>query len=105
MKAKRVWKKDANTKTTQRCVIEEETEVLGVKPFRRPPSSNRSTRQLVGIHELTRDPPSLIYPMYLSLPSSYSNKATRNRVLSNSPNPATSSMLHLPSLASSNASQ
>ena len=105
MKAKRVGKKDANTKTTQRCVIEEETEVLGVKPFRRPPSGNRSTKQLVGIHELARDPPSLIYPMYLSLPSSYSNKATRNRVLSNSLNPATSSMLHLSSLASSNASQ
>ena len=45
MKAKRVGKKDANTKTTQRCVIEEETEVLGVKSLRHPPSSNRSTRQ------------------------------------------------------------
>ena len=33
MKAKRVGKKDANTKTTQRCVIEEETEVLGVNLF------------------------------------------------------------------------
>ena len=64
MKAKRVGKKDANTKTTQRCVIEEETEVLGVKPLRRPPSDNRSTRQSVGIHELARDLPSLIYPMY-----------------------------------------
>ena len=30
MKAKRVGKKDANTKTTQRCVIEEEIEVLGI---------------------------------------------------------------------------
>ena len=70
MKGKRVGKKDANTKTTQRCVIEEETEVLGVKPFRRPPSSNRSTRQSVRIHRLARDPPSLIYPMYLSPPSS-----------------------------------
>ena len=40
MKAKRVGKKDANTKTTQRCVIEEETEVLGVKPLRRPLSGN-----------------------------------------------------------------
>ena len=105
MKGKRVRKKDANTKTTYRCVIEEETEVLGVKPLHRPPSGNRSTRQSVGIHGLARDPPSLIYPMYLSPPSSYSNKATRNHVLSSSPDPATSSMLHLPSLASSNASQ
>ena len=90
---------------TRRCAIEEETEELGKKPFRRPPSKNRFTRQLVGIHGLTRDPPSLIYLMYLSPPSSYSNKASRNRVLSSSPDPATSSMLHLPFLASSNASQ
>ena len=34
MKSKRVRKKDANTKATQRCVIEEETEVLDVKPLR-----------------------------------------------------------------------
>ena len=38
MKGKRAGKKDANTKTTQRCVIEEETEVLGVKPLCHPPS-------------------------------------------------------------------
>ena len=104
MKGKRVEKKDINTKTTQRCVIKEETEVLGVKPLRCPPSGNRSTRQSVGIHGLARDPPSLIYPMYLSPPSSYSNKASQNRVLSSSSDLATSSMLHLPSLASSNAS-
>ena len=36
MKAKRVGKKDANTKTTQRCVIKEETEVLDVKLLCRP---------------------------------------------------------------------
>ena len=105
MKAKRIGKKDANTKTTQRCVIEEETEALNVKPLHHPPSSNRSTRQSVGIHELARDPPSLIYPMYLSSPSSYSNKASRNSILSSSLDPVTSSMLHLPSLASSNASR
>ena len=78
MKAKRVGKNDANTKTTQRCIIEEETEVLDVKPLRRPLSDNRSTRQSIGIHELARDPPSLIYPMYLSPPSSYSNEVTSN---------------------------
>ena len=75
------------------------------KPLCRPLSGNRSTRQSVGIHELARDPPSLIYPMYLSPPSSYSNKATRNHVLSSSLDPATSSMLHLSSFASSNTSQ
>ena len=93
------------TQITRRCVIEKKTEELSEKPLRRPPSENRSTRQLIGIHELARDSPSLIYPMYLSPPSSYSNKASWNRVLSNSPDPATSSILHLPSLASFNASQ
>ena len=33
MKRKNLEKNDANTKTTQRCVIEEETKVLGVKPL------------------------------------------------------------------------
>ena len=84
MKGKRVGKKDANIKTTQRCVIEEETEVLGIKPLRRPPSGNQSTIQSVGIHGLARNPLSLIYPMYLSPPNSYSNKASQNRVLSSS---------------------
>ena len=93
------------TQITLRRVIKEETEELGEKPLRRPPSGNRSTRQSVGIHGLARDPLSLIYPLYLSPPSSYSNKASRNRVFSSSPDPTTSSMLHLPSLASSNTSQ
>ena len=75
------------TQITHRCVIEEETEELGKKPLCHPPSSNRSTRQSVGIHGLARDPPSLIYPMHLSPPSFYSNKASRNRVLSSSPDP------------------
>ena len=90
---------------TQRRVIEEETEILGVKPLRRPPSGNRFTRQSVEIHGLVRDPLILIYRMYLSPPSSYSNKASRNCVLFSSPDPTTSSMLHLPSLTSSNAFQ
>ena len=38
MKGKRVRKKDVNTKTTKRCVIEEETEKLGEKLLRRTPS-------------------------------------------------------------------
>ena len=82
------------TQITPRRVIEEETEEFGEKPLCRSPSGNRSTRQLVGIHVLARGPPSLIYPMYLSPPSSYSNKASQNRVLSSSMDPATSSMLH-----------
>ena len=80
---------------TRRCVIEEETEELGEKPLRRPPSENRFTRQSIMIHGLARDPPNLIYPMYLRPPSSYSNKVSRNRVLFSAPDPATSSILHL----------
>ena len=76
------------TQITRQFVIEDETKELGEKPLRRPPSSNRSTKQLVRIHELARDPPSLIYLLYLSPPSSYSNKASRNRVLSSSSDPA-----------------
>ena len=98
-------KRRMQTQITRRCVIEEETEELGEKPLCHPPSSNRSTRKSVGIHGLVRDPPSLIYPMYLSPSSSYSNKASWNRVLSSSLDPAISSMLHLPSLTSFNAFQ
>ena len=75
------------TQITRRCVIEEETEELGEKPLRHPSSGNRSTRQSVGIHGLARDPPSLIYLLYLSPPSSYSNKTSQNRVLSISSDP------------------
>ena len=66
---------------TRRCVIEEEIEELGEKPLRYPPSGNRSIRQSVGIHGLARDPPSLIYLVYLSSPSFYSNKVTPNLCL------------------------
>ena len=88
-------KRRMQTQITRRCVIEEETEELGEKPLCRPPSSNRSTRKSVGIHGLAKGPPSLIYPLYLSPLSSYSNKASRNRVLSSFSDPTTSSMLHL----------
>ena len=37
------------TQITLRRVIEEETKELSEKPHRRPPSGNRSIRQLVGI--------------------------------------------------------
>ena len=105
MEYKRVGKKECKHKITRRRIIEEETEELGEKPLRHLPSGNRSTRQSVGIHELARDLSSLIYLIHLSPPSSYSNKASRNRVLSSSSDSATSSMLHLPSMTSSNASQ
>ena len=39
------------TQIKLRRVVEEETEELGEKPLRHPPSSNRSIKQSVGIHE------------------------------------------------------
>ena len=37
---------------------------------------------------MARDPPNLIYPIYLSPPSSYSNKVSQNCVLSSFSDPA-----------------
>ena len=73
------------TQITRRYFIEEEIKEFGEKPLRRPPSGNLSIRQSVGIHGSARDPPSLIYSLYLSPPNSYSNKVSRNHVLSSSP--------------------
>ena len=74
---------------TPMCYRKKKTEELSEKPLHCPPSNNQSTKQSVGIHGLARDPSSLIYPMHLSPPSFYSNKASRNHVLSNSPDPVT----------------
>ena len=76
------------TQITPRRVIEKETKELGEKPFCRLQSGNWFTRQSVRIQGCARDPPSLIYPLYLSPLSSYSNKASRNPVLSSSSDPA-----------------
>ena len=49
-----------------RCVIEEETEALGVKPLRCPPSGKQSTRKCGWDTWIAIDPLSLIYPVHLS---------------------------------------
>ena len=56
-------------KDNTQCVIEEETEALGVKPLCRPPSGKQSTRKYSWDTWTTIDPPSLIYPMHLSPPN------------------------------------
>ena len=43
--------RDANTRATQRCVIEEETEALSVKPLCRPQVVSNPLENVVGIHE------------------------------------------------------
>ena len=62
--------------------------ILSVKPLRRPPSGKSIHQTISWDTQIARDSPSLIYPMHLSPSSSYSNKASRNRVLSNFPDPA-----------------
>ena len=57
-------------KITRRCVIEEETEELGEKPLRCPPSSNSIYKRISWSTRITKDPPSLVYPMYSSPPNS-----------------------------------
>ena len=56
-------------KDNTRCVIKEETETLGVKPLRHPPSSKQSTRKCSWDTWTAIDPPSLIYSVHLSPPS------------------------------------
>ena len=75
MKGKKSREERYKHKITRRCVIEKETKELKEKPLHCPPSGNWSTRQSIGMYGLARDPPSLLYPMYLSPLSSYSNKA------------------------------
>ena len=104
MKWTRVGKRDANTDNIEMCYRRGNQRTW--RKISPPPSKcNWSTRQSVRIHGWAKDPPSLIYHLYLCPLSFYSNKVSRNHVLSSTPNPATSFMLHLPSLASSNASQ
>ena len=50
----------------------------------------------VGIHEQRRDPPSLIYSMYLNPPSSCYERASRSHVFTSCPDPAISYKLHPP---------
>ena len=53
-----------------------------------PPSSGKSIYQTISWDtRIAKDPSSLIYPMHLSHPNSYSNKTSRNRVLSSSLDP------------------
>ena len=70
MKVKSVGKKECKHKITCRCVIEEETKELGKKLLRCPPSGKSIHQRISWSTRLIKDLPSLIYPMYLSPPSS-----------------------------------
>ena len=50
----------------------------------------------VGVHEYQKDPPNLIYPMYLNPPSFSYQRASRSHVFTSYLDLAFSSKLHLP---------
>ena len=50
----------------------------------------------VGVHEYQKDPPSLIYLMYLNPPSSSYQRALQSLVFTSYPDPVISSKLHPP---------
>ena len=75
------------TQLTPKCVIKEETEVLSEKPLRNPPSQNQSTREESWSTRITKNPPSLVYLMYLRAPSSYYQRTSRSYVFSSFPDP------------------
>ena len=81
---------------TSRHVIEEKTEVFSENSLCSPPSQNDLLVNKFGVQEYQKDPPSLIYPMYLNPPSSSSKQISPNLVFTSYPNPAISFKLHLP---------
>ena len=88
-----------------RCVIEEETKELGEKLFCDLSSRNWSTRELSWSTWITKDPSSLIYPMYLSPSSSYYQLASQNLVFSSFPDSTIQLDCICQWMAHSNASQ
>ena len=55
---------------TLRCVIEEEMKYSVKNLSAALQSEIDSLVNKVGVHEYQKDPPSIIYPMYLNLPNS-----------------------------------
>ena len=79
----RVEEERCKYKITPKCVIEEETEVLGKKPFRGPSSRNNPLVNKVGVQRYQKNIPSLIYPMYLNPLSSSSQWTSPCHVFTN----------------------
>ena len=95
-KAQRVKEKICKHKVTPKSVIEEETEVLGEKSLCNPLSWNDPLVNKVGVQGYQKDSPSLIYPMYLNLPSYSSQQTSPSHVFTSYLDPAICSKLHPP---------
>ena len=67
-------------------IIEEETEVLGEKPLRCPPRGKSINQKISWSTQITKDPSSLVYPIYSSPPSSCYQLTLPSLVFSNSSN-------------------
>ena len=92
----KVRKERCNHKITLRRVIKEKTKILSEKPHCGPPSWNDPLVNKVGVQGYQKDPPSLIYPLYLNPPNSSYQLTSPSHFFTNYPDPAISSKLHLP---------
>ena len=81
-------------KITTRRVIKEETEVLSEKPLCSSLSRNDPLVNKVRVQEYQKDPPSLIYLMYLKPPNSNSQQTSPSLIFTSYLDPAISSKLH-----------
>ena len=66
------------------------TEVLNEKPLRGPPSRNDPLVNEVGVQGYQKDPPNLVYPLYLNPPSSSSQWTSPSLVFTSFSDPAIS---------------
>ena len=66
------------------------------KPLRRPPGGKSIHQRISWSTRITKDPPSLVYLMCLSHPSSCYQLASRNLVFSSFPRSQNSAQLHPP---------
>ena len=81
---------------TSRHVIDEETKVFSKNPLCNPPSQNDPLVNKFGVQEYQKDPPNLIYPLYLNPPSFSSQQTSPSLIFTSYPDPTVSTKLQFP---------
>ena len=76
--------------------MEEETDVLSEKRLCGPPNRNDPLVNKVGVQGYQKDPPRLIFPIYLIPTSSSSQRVSPSHVFTSYLDPTISSKLHPP---------